>query len=137
MRNTLHIATTPNAPVTFTWHGAEPRDLGPAGALVRMMIAQLAGHRAAMQDEVTQDSWHLLKLGTPGRTVEIRCEAAHHATAETAIIPTTVSCDGSEQHTPCLMCGARCWLSVDLTDARGLKGDLEHAAAPRNTARGR
>jgi hypothetical protein len=129
MRNTLYIGTGPS-PVTFTWHGAQPNDLGPGGALVRMMIAQLAGHRAAMCDEATEDCWHLLKLGAPGKVIELFCRPAAFESPETACIPTTIACDGSEQQLDFVIRRTPQW-KVDMlaTIDRAMTNIVEEAAA--------
>lgn len=130
MSNTLYIATS-DTPVTLSWEGAEPRDAGPAGTVVRMMIAQMAGHQAATRDEVTAGSWDMVKVGPLGTVVRIVCKPATFHGECSAVLPTTIHYDDNVQELAFVLCVERGRWKIDLmaTIEQAMGGILDEAAA--------
>jgi hypothetical protein len=130
MSNTLYIATS-DMPVVLSWEGAEPRDAGPAGTVVRMLIAQMAGHRAATCDEVTACSWDMVKVGPLGKVVRLVCKTARFDGECSATLPTTIWYDDNVQELAFVLRVERGRWKIDMmaTIERAMGGILDEAAA--------
>jgi hypothetical protein len=87
-----------DGPVTLTYSGASPTDVGPAGRVMDMIIAQTVGDRDALARVVTPQSLEMCKVEPPGRQLvaELGETTYEGDDQSTAIVQGKVSADGNE-----------------------------------------
>jgi hypothetical protein len=102
MSTTLHIdmakwaGTEVTGPVTFTYGGATPADTGPAGAVLRMLLAQAGNDPDGLKAAVTAKSMEMGKPSLPGKEMKAEVGAVTED-GESATVMTNVLADGQGQ----------------------------------------
>ena len=102
MATTLNIdmakwaGTDVTGPVTFTYSGATPTDVGPAGAVLRMLLAQMNNDAEAMKGAVTTKSLEMGRPSLPGKEMSAEIGAVSEAGA-TASVAAKVMAEGQAQ----------------------------------------
>jgi hypothetical protein len=91
-----------DGPITLTYSGGDPADAGPAGTLLRMLIAQMSGDADAMRKVVTAQTMEFAASQPPAQrtTVAIGDVTYEGDDRATALVPAKVSGDGQEQELP-------------------------------------
>jgi hypothetical protein len=91
-----------DGPIMLTYSGADPTDPGPAGTLLKMLIAQTSGDPEAMKKVVTAQTMEFAQSQPPAQKMlvnigEVKYEDDDHSRA---LVPAKISGDGQEQELP-------------------------------------
>jgi hypothetical protein len=116
--------------ITLTYEGASPTDTGPAGALMRMMIAQLSQDKEALKAAVTENT--IASMGeptSPGKDLNVKVKEAQFEGDDknTAIVPADLLVDGQPQELPFVIVKEESGWKVDMqaTMQKLLGGSME------------
>lgn len=136
MATTLNVdmakwaGTDTTGPITFTYEGSSPADPGPAGAVIRMMIAQVTNDSEAMKEAVTAGTLEMGKPALPGKTTTANLGAVTYE-GETAVVPGKLNADGTDQEVTFLVVKEEGTWKVDMraTIERLMGGSMEQLTA--------
>lgn len=103
--------------ITLTYEGASPTDTGPAGALLRMMIAQLSQDKEGLKAAVTENT--IASMGqpnAPGKDLNVKVKEAQFEGDDknTAIVPADLLVDGQPQELPFVIVKEESGWKVDM-----------------------
>jgi hypothetical protein len=88
--------TDVTGPLTVAYDGATPTDPGPAGVVLRMLIAQASNDEAGLRACVTAKTMEMGKPAVPGKALSVHLSPATEE-GDRQIVNAKLSADGADQ----------------------------------------
>jgi hypothetical protein len=138
MSTTLQFDPAPDwnidGKITLTYEGASPDDSGPAGAILRMMIAQLSQDKEALKNAVTENTLSTMgQPNAPGKDLSVKFKSPQFEGDDqnTAVLPAELLVDGQPQELPFITVKEDSGWKVDMpaTLQRLMGGSMEQLTA--------
>jgi hypothetical protein len=115
--------------IAFTYDGASPSDPGPAGTLVRMLIAQLGQDEATLKQTVTEKTLANGKPQVPGKDISVTLKDTQYEGDDksTAVIMADLLIDGQANQMPFVLFKEPSGWKVDMNASieRMMGGSME------------
>lgn len=115
--------------IALTYDGASPTDPGPAGTLVRMLIAQLSQDEATLKQTVTEKTLANGKPQAPGKDINVTLKDTQYEGDDknTAVILTDLLIDGQANQMPFVLFKEPSGWKVDMNASveRMMGGSME------------
>lgn len=118
-----------NGTISFTYEGAEPTDPGPAGALLRMFIAQLSQDMDTLKTVVSERTLAMGKPSAPGKDLSVKIKEPTYEGDDknVAVVPADLMVDGQPQELPFIVNKEETGWKVDMvsTMERMMGGSMD------------